>query len=82
MIKLSPRQKEVLNYLHHYRRNYHCSPAYREMAEHFGWASLQSASNHLRALEAKGLVAAVVSAKGVTRGYRVTLSGQQARKGS
>jgi SOS-response transcriptional repressor LexA len=81
MHQLSARQLEVLNYLNHYRRAHYCSPAYREIADHFGWASLQSASNHLQALKKKGYVAPVVSATGILRGYRVTFRGQLARRG-
>jgi len=81
MYQITPRQLEILNYLHRYRRTHYCSPAHREMAVHFGWSSLQSAANHLRLLEKKGYIVAVVSATGVRRGYRVTCRGQAVRRG-
>lgn len=81
MLQITRRQKELLDYLDRYRRTYYCSPVYREMAEHFGWSSLRSASVHLSALAKKGYVTPIVSATGVARGYRLTSRGQAARRG-
>ncbi|MBN9418935.1 hypothetical protein ABS71_02075 [bacterium SCN 62-11] len=77
MKKLTLRQQEVLRFLDRYRRTYYCSPASREIAAHFGWASQQSAYNHLLAMADKGYVTPVLSAAGNPRGYRLTARGRK-----
>ena len=77
MLEPSRRQLEILHYLHQYTLDHHCAPSYREIAAHFGWASPQASLGHLRALARKQCVTPILSATGVSRGYRVTPEGEQ-----
>ena len=51
---LTQKQSEVLRFLYEYRRRKGTSPTYREIASHFGFKSVRSASDHVGALEKKG----------------------------
>lgn len=73
---LTSRQLEILDYVEKYRRAYHCSPALREMADHFGWVSVQASSGHMHSLTAKGCVIPIVAANGSHRGYRLSSRGR------
>ncbi len=54
--KLTYRQSKVLKYLKKYLREKGGSPTYREIAEHFGFKSPKSATDHINALERKGFI--------------------------
>ncbi len=81
MHQVSPRQQQVLQYLAEYSQLYHCPPSYREMAQHFGWASPQASLGHLRSLARKGCVTPILGANGIARGYRLTSQGEQLLQG-
>jgi repressor LexA len=51
---LSPRQREVLEFLFRYTCTYGFQPSIRELADHLGCSTLNSAQCHLKALESKG----------------------------
>jgi repressor LexA len=54
--KLTPRQKEILEYLRGLQQAGSGAPTYREIAEHFGFKSTKAAADHVVALEKKGHV--------------------------
>lgn len=51
---LTPRQREVLDYVRRQRSRTGRMPSTREIQRHFGFASQTAAVNHLKALERKG----------------------------
>lgn len=53
---LTPRQKEILEFLRIFRREGKSAPTYREIAKHFGFKSPKAAADHVHALEKKGYV--------------------------
>ena len=65
---LTARQAEVLAFVAGHVADHQRSPTVREISAHFGWTSTNAASDHLKALAAKGYLAldAVVA-----RGIRV-----------
>jgi len=52
--KLTPRQTEILDFLHEFRRKEKIVPTYREIADNFGFKSTKAATDHVCALEKKG----------------------------
>jgi repressor LexA len=50
------RQREVLDYIGRHRSRHGAPPTVREIQHHFGFASPNAASSHLRALRRKGLL--------------------------
>ncbi len=55
-VRVTARQKEVLDFVTDYIGTNHFAPSIREIAQHFGFSSPAAAANHLRALERKGLL--------------------------
>lgn len=51
---LTKKQAEILRFIQGYKRREGNSPTYREIADRFGFKSVRSASDHVRALEQKG----------------------------
>ena len=51
---LTPRQTEILDFLHEFRRKEKIVPTYREIADNFGFKSTKAATDHVCALEKKG----------------------------
>ncbi|MCF8083884.1 MAG: transcriptional repressor LexA [Deltaproteobacteria bacterium] len=51
---LTPRQTEVLEFLHEFQRTEKIAPTYREIGDHFGFKSTKAAADHVYALEKKG----------------------------
>jgi repressor LexA len=51
---LTPRQTEILEFLHEFRRKEKIVPTYREIADNFGFKSTKAATDHVSALEKKG----------------------------
>ncbi len=54
--RLTARQQEVLEFVRSYRGERGYPPTLREIADHFGIASLTAVRDHLRALEEKGML--------------------------
>lgn len=54
---LTKRQLEVLQFINTYIDSNSFSPSYREIQDHFGFASLGAVSKHVQVLERKGRVA-------------------------
>lgn len=54
MQPLTKRQKEILDYIAGYVAENGYAPSYREIAEHFGFSSLASVTDHVQALKDKG----------------------------
>jgi len=52
--KLTPRQTEILDFLHEFRHKEKIVPTYREIADKFGFKSTKAATDHVCALEKKG----------------------------
>jgi repressor LexA len=55
-MKLSTKQRAVLYFIDGYAAENRVSPTLYEIQEAFGWKSLNSVVNHVRALELKGYV--------------------------
>jgi repressor LexA len=53
---LTKRQKEILDYVTQYIESKGYAPSYREIAEFFGLSSVATVSEHIHALEEKGLL--------------------------
>lgn len=55
-INLTNRQKEIYYFLQEFQRKEGISPTCREIADQFGFSSPKSVTDHLRALEKKGVI--------------------------
>jgi repressor LexA len=53
---LTPRQKEILEYIRDFRRERGFSPTHREICERFGFTSYGTVHKHLKLLESKGFL--------------------------
>ncbi len=68
MSKLTPRQQQVLDFIHEYMAANAMPPTRAEIARELGFRSANAAEEHLRALARKG---AIVMIKGASRGIRL-----------
>ena len=65
------RQQQIASFLHSESRKRGSAPTQREIAEHFGFASLNSVRSHLRLMEKKGMLNRVPGkARGLKLKYR------------
>lgn len=70
MTSPTARQLELHQFMILYQHEHSMPPTLREICEAFGWSSTNSAKEHLRYLEQKGLVKHVKGKKcGLARGY-------------
>lgn len=53
---LTERQKEILEYIHEFRRERGIAPTHREICERFGFSSYGTAYKHLKLLQEKGFL--------------------------
>ncbi len=53
---LTPKQKEVLDYIRAYIEDHDYSPSYREIAQHLGVRSVATVAEHIETLHGKGYV--------------------------
>lgn len=53
---LTPRQKDILEFIRDFRREHGYSPTHREICERFGFTSYGTVHKHLRLLETKGFL--------------------------
>ncbi len=53
---LTKRQKEILDHIEAYIREWGYAPSFEEIAEHFGYSSLATVHEHLSNLERKGYI--------------------------
>lgn len=72
MLLATPRQLQILRFVNDYSSRHHCSPTFRELAQHFGFRSPQAAVRHLESLSKKGYLNKIVAGNGRHRGYRLT----------
>lgn len=56
MIELTPRQAEILQFLQEFHAAEDQLPTYHLIADRFDFASLNAASEHMKALERKGAI--------------------------
>ena len=56
MTKLTRRQQQIADFIEQTRRDSEVAPSYREISAHFGFSSLGSVVNHIRALRKKGVL--------------------------
>lgn len=56
MTYLTERQKEILEFVHEYRRQNGIAPTHREICERFGYSSYGTVYKHLRLLQEKGFL--------------------------
>ncbi|MBN1906563.1 MAG: repressor LexA [Deltaproteobacteria bacterium] len=70
-LNISPKQREVLNFIKDKIREEGASPTYREIAEHFEYKSPKAAVDHVRALEKKGFLRCH---RGRSRGIELLIS--------
>jgi SOS-response transcriptional repressor LexA len=64
-MSLTNTQTRVLEFIRTTIRQNQLPPTRREIAEHFGWRSENSAQDHLIALERKGAIARIHGARGI-----------------
>jgi repressor LexA len=57
MNSLTPRQRQVLDFIRTAQQDGGETPSLREIAKHFGFSSMTAAADHVRALRRKGLLA-------------------------
>jgi repressor LexA len=69
MIELTRRQQQILDFILKWQRTAATTPTYQEIADQFGFRSLNSETEHLRLLRKKGFLA---SEPGRARSLRVT----------
>jgi repressor LexA len=69
MKNITPHQQKILDHIRDIKLNYLKSPTRKEIADHFGFQSINSVQSHLKALERKGLIK--LNAK-VSRGIELT----------
>lgn len=53
---LTPRQKEILEYIEDFQQRHGVAPTHRDICEHFGFSSYGTAHKHLRLLREKGFI--------------------------
>ncbi len=53
---LTPRQREILDYIKDYIKMHQFSPSYREIMAHFDFSSIGTVSKHIKVLERKGML--------------------------
>src|SRR6267378_533268 len=68
MDKPTRKQQQILNFMQKWHRDYGLMPTYQEIANHFGYRSLNSVTQHVRLLRKKGLLA---NEPGRARSFRV-----------
>ena len=73
IIDLPLKQRAVLDFIKEKKRREGVSPTYREIANHFGYKSPKAATDHVRALEEKGLLRCH---GGRSRGIELLISGK------
>jgi repressor LexA len=56
MTYLTERQKEILEYVHEYRRERGIAPTHREICDRFGYSSYGTVYKHLKLLQDKGFL--------------------------
>lgn len=55
---LTPKQREILQFIQHFIENHHYSPSYREIMQNFAFTSPGSVYKHIRTLKRKGVLTA------------------------
>lgn len=73
MLKLTPRQEEILAYIKDYIRECGFPPTRSEISQKMGFKSPNAAEEHLRALERKGAIEVLA---GTSRGLRLPINEQ------
>lgn len=74
-IEKPPTEKQlgVLQHIRAFRLAHGYSPSFREIADHFGWASTMAPATHIEGLERRGLLSRVY---GVARTTQLTEKGE------
>ena len=54
--RLTKKQKHILDYVESFLKKHGYAPSYREIAKHFKLSSVATVAQHIKALEAKGLI--------------------------
>ncbi|MCH3916885.1 MAG: hypothetical protein LKE40_05385 [Spirochaetia bacterium] len=67
MKQITPRQKEILEYIRDFIRENEFSPSTRDISEHFHF-SVKAAYDHLQALESKSLISSI---PGISRSVKI-----------
>jgi len=60
---LTPKQKEVLDFIHSFSEEHGYSPSQQEIASHFGFKSLGTVQNYLVRLERQGILRKTLNAR-------------------
>jgi repressor LexA len=68
MPDLTPRQLELLDYIHAFQAEHEISPSIPDICAHFGFASPRAAAKHLERLQQQG---AIARTHGARRGIRI-----------
>src|SRR5438309_11043750 len=56
MCGLTQKQQKIVDFIQKWHRDHGLSPTYQEIADHFGFRSLNSVSEHVRLIRQKGFL--------------------------
>ena len=65
MIPLTPKQKQILDYLRHYIKENGYAPSYREIADQFEYSSVSTVAQFVKTLEKKGVLSNQSTARSI-----------------
>ena len=75
MLKLTPRQQQILEFIQHSIKQTGIPPTRADLCRHFGFKSPTAAEDHLKALQRKGMIELL---SGVSRGIRLLYTDEYA----
>lgn len=76
MLKLTPRQQQILDFIQQSIKQSGMPPTRADMCRHFGFKSPTAAEDHLKALQRKGVIELL---SGVSRGIKVLYAGPESQ---
>ena len=77
MLKLTPRQQQILDFIQQSIKQSGMPPTRADMCQHFGFKSPTAAEDHLKALQRKGVIELL---SGVSRGIKVLYAGPESQE--
>jgi repressor LexA len=77
MVVLTQRQQQIVDFVQKWHREHGLSPTYQEIADHFGFRSLNSVSEHVRLIRQKGFL---TNEPGRARSFRILSALDDLRK--
>jgi repressor LexA len=77
MLKLTPRQQQILDFIQQSIKQSGMPPTRADMCQHFGFKSPTAAEDHLKALQRKGVIELL---SGISRGIKVLYVGSDGQE--